>query len=622
MGFYKAIARALKKKAIPEVPKSTDRDLSKFLRHMKEALETTTGQRGDPLDRSPTLRELNEAGLVKLTGRAFNGGSNQDFEPEIPDSGSGVTPSKPTNLTTSSTTFTIFLKWGNRIGQNSVAYAEIWRSTQNDIETAAIIGTTEGTMFSDHAGPNPNQVFFYWVRFRGFNGKYSPYNSVAGTQGQLQANPQEVLHLLNAQLSEDQFALSLTQRLDGIEANEANIEYLATVTDDLNVQWGVKTSVDGLSGGFGVVNDGSSVRFYVAADKFYIFNSTDTGQLETPFSVVDGQVVIKQALVDRMTVNAANISDLTTDYITGFEASVETILTNNVFAINIQSQDYVSGQSGWALLNDGFAEVNNMTARGTIVGADIHGGFISGAYIDGATIIGSTLLRSEELIPVDIDGNGTVDKYLNKDGSEYSDVNGQPVPVGAVETWAGSVQSFKAYRGENASWQTFLFPVASAWDKYLPISPVRCAHSKLLAKSIWFKWSGQIIDSEGDAVIAIEIENVSRDSSGLAGKKTSFSKKFRTSRDHQFTFYHNGGDGLTEDLGVLAFRFTYVNAANDDATDVQLYNLTSPYGSSAPEDMGYIQIRLKMLDWWDSPRDDSFVIMHFTPTFDNTITPV
>jgi len=57
----------------------------------------------------------------------------------------------------------------------------------------------------------------------------------------------------------------------------------------------------------------------------------------------------------------------------------------------IQSQNYIQGSTGWKVAQDGSAEFNNVTVRGTVTGSTINGGTITGSTINGGTITGTTI---------------------------------------------------------------------------------------------------------------------------------------------------------------------------------------------------------------------------------------
>jgi hypothetical protein len=74
----------------------------------------------------------------------------------------------------------------------------------------------------------------------------------------------------------------------------------------------------------------------------------------------------------------------------------------------IRSPNYSQGASGWTINQDGSAEFQNITARGTITGSTINGATINGATINGGTITGGDI-RSNNYVAgtsgFDLNGN-------------------------------------------------------------------------------------------------------------------------------------------------------------------------------------------------------------------------
>ena len=83
-----------------------------------------------------------------------------------------------------------------------------------------------------------------------------------------------------------------------VETLEARVVINEDGLPDLKAQWTVKTDVNGLVGSVGLLNDGNTTRFYVAADRFAIIDPSNLGEDPTvPFFVQDGTVFMRQALV-------------------------------------------------------------------------------------------------------------------------------------------------------------------------------------------------------------------------------------------------------------------------------------------------------------------------------------
>ena len=117
-------------------------------------------------------------------------------------------------------------------------------------------------------------------------------------------------------------AASITQLMSdimGMATATAFMELTARVTSAENVdgtttlaglaRWLVKTQVNQLTGGVGLLNDGSSVKFYVAANRFAIIppGDSDTDNSRLPFVVQGGVVYINVAAINNATIGFAKM---------------------------------------------------------------------------------------------------------------------------------------------------------------------------------------------------------------------------------------------------------------------------------------------------------------------------
>ena len=99
--------------------------------------------------------------------------------------------------------------------------------------------------------------------------------------------------------------------LGGANADAAYIQTQAASWDGAGARWTTKTQVGDLVGGIGILNDGTSTRLYVQADRFAIYDSSlpsDTSDL-VPFVVTGGKTFIKSAAIQDATIEAAKIKD-------------------------------------------------------------------------------------------------------------------------------------------------------------------------------------------------------------------------------------------------------------------------------------------------------------------------
>lgn len=113
----------------------------------------------------------------------------------------------------------------------------------------------------------------------------------------------------------------------------------------LSTMWAVKMQVNSngqyvAAGiGLGIEQNADGLlqsQFLVSADRFAVVNTLAGGGLTTPFVVSNGQVFMKSAMIEDGTITNAKIGDY------------------------IQSNNYVSGLSGWKLFFDGTFEINGV----------------------------------------------------------------------------------------------------------------------------------------------------------------------------------------------------------------------------------------------------------------------
>ena len=115
----------------------------------------------------------------------------------------------------------------------------------------------------------------------------------------------------------------------------------------VSAQRSIKVKVDskgqqyaaGMSIGVENTDKGMQSNVIFLADKFMVMNQAN-GNPVPAFVVKDGNVIMNSAILGKATINFANISD------------------------TIQSENYVSGKSGWRLFKNGTFEINSSFAEG------------------------------------------------------------------------------------------------------------------------------------------------------------------------------------------------------------------------------------------------------------------
>lgn len=152
---------------------------------------------------------------------------------------------------------------------------------------------------------------------------------------------------------------TLNGQIAGVETTMgAAIQDMEQTKDKLNSLYTVKLTADGLAGGFGLVNDGSSVQAGFDVDTFWV-GRTQADKLK-PF-IIDG----------------------------------DTVFLSNAVVPTIQSNNYEPGVSGWKIRKDGPAEFQDVIIRGTgTFGGDLQaaGGTFTGSLSAATGTFAGSLL--------------------------------------------------------------------------------------------------------------------------------------------------------------------------------------------------------------------------------------
>ena len=155
---------------LPSIPPPNENNLVAFARAVKEALEVRLGRRGQGLDAMVTFRDLDKVQMVQGDGRGgVLGLKPPTTNGTAPDPGYDpvadlAPPPAPQNVKASGAVRNVILEWdGPPSTYRNHAYAEVWRSSTNNLNDAAQIGQSGSTMYVDNVGEG--QARYYWVRF-------------------------------------------------------------------------------------------------------------------------------------------------------------------------------------------------------------------------------------------------------------------------------------------------------------------------------------------------------------------------------------------------------------------------------------------------------------------------
>jgi len=324
-------------------------DSPNFAQRVRETLMTYLGRQGNPLDRGLTLRDLIEAGIVRIrTGFSLRPGM-----PTVPlDPGPAVQendltpPPTPTGFSVTAGISYVFIEHDKptypqggghlRTRVYGVIYSGGPLPTFND---AVEISQFSGTV---HAFPtNPATTWRLWIKWESRAGVLSSpaggINGLAVTTGQ---DVTKLLEVLTGKLTEDQLYSSLGARIDLIDGPaslpgsvNARIQVESSIrsseTSALFAQYTVKIDNNGYVTGYGLASTSSTgtpqSSFAVRADSFYIANPSGPGiSPAMPFIVrttpttingvsVPVGVYITDSFIQNGTITNAKIANLAVD---------------------------------------------------------------------------------------------------------------------------------------------------------------------------------------------------------------------------------------------------------------------------------------------------------------------
>lgn len=348
------------------IPRSKLKDLA--LDKIIERLEIWMGNRGNPEDQVVTYADLVAAKLGKI-GR---GGTLQPGDGVgIPTTSVGVL----SNLTANGAFQNIILSWEG-INQAAYSYTEIWRSEDDNLGNAVLVGSTPAAVYADPVSQYKD--FYYWVRAVSTSGNPGPYNATSGVTAKIAADYEVVRDYLTA--TDWQPNTAYNPLVSVVPTTEVELEGVAIrllaigpgTSGATEPDWATElTAIDD------TVVDGTVTWRAVEAGKipFYIDPAT-------------GLVVIDGAAMRNASIDSAKIGSLSADKIFAASGTIAEALigdaeiTNAMISNIIQSNNYVADEAGWIIHKNGTAEFNNITARGRI---EADSGYIAQSVQIGGT---------------------------------------------------------------------------------------------------------------------------------------------------------------------------------------------------------------------------------------------
>ena len=355
------------------IPGTVDKELAGSLQAMQEILGVHTGQRGHPLDRAVTVRELIDSGVAKeKNDNPFDpnaGTGPSDFGPIDEGPGDLSVPPAPTGLTATAAFTAIILDWN---GTSSSApygnhgFTEIWRSRDNNLAGATLRATTNAFIYTDEVGYN--ETYYYWVRYVSDTNVAGNFHNTNGVEATTLSNVSAVMTDLSETLA-NMPGYSVLTSADS--TNAANITTVSnttsTINGNLNAMYVIKASVEsnGSVSAAGMLiganaNSGSNLQSYVQfqADKFAIWSGSTN---IAPFIVSGGTVFIDSARIQDGAITNARIANAT---IQSSKIANAAITTAKIADANITTAKIGNAQITTAKIAD--AQITDAKITGTL----------------------------------------------------------------------------------------------------------------------------------------------------------------------------------------------------------------------------------------------------------------
>lgn len=360
-------------------------------RAMAETIETLTAARGTGEESAVRWSQLKTLGVVQFSGGGRYGykiGDDVSNETLV-----GVDPStKPTGVELYFSIDDVFIIWDKpRYKGHSIT--EVYRSTQDDFGTATLIGSAAGLMYVDHV--NFQSTVYYWVRHVNDKGVQGPIHATSGLKFQPVEMPQAILARLTDKITKSELHQDLKTPIERVGVLDQAIIQQSSVINGLNAKYTIKLDSGGKIAGFGLASTVDSYDGSIhsqAAFRVDTFSIGAPGADSLSFIVDNGKVLMDAAYITNLVVDSAHINSIGVSKITGVTASylLGNIgvgnITNAYIGEMIQSNNYSPGVSGWRIHKSGFAEFDNLKARGDIEAASLKAGIIEAQHIKGGAV--------------------------------------------------------------------------------------------------------------------------------------------------------------------------------------------------------------------------------------------
>ena len=383
---------------------------------VQENIELLTGQRGNGLDKAVTVRDLTTLGLAEV--RRLAQGSQVKLKPVSPSKPQEVIveqPHAPVSVRATAGFGAILVAWDAPTFQG-FAHAEIWRNTIDELSSAALLGTTPATMFTDIVAPGAS--YYYWVRFIKAKDIAGPYQATDGLLAQTNNDVSKIINEIGEQMVGSTLIKDLNEKGTGAHQQ----------------LWSQKAQAGDITAGIGIMADeqGNS-QVAIAATQVFVFdpNNQDPGCTLTPMFAIDQEngVVMPKALIESATIQVLESQIIVADKVAA-NAELTTPVLNSATINGAEINIGVGGSYNnhhFHVNAAGSLFAENATIKGHIeaTSGTFHGrleadtGYFKGD-ITGASGTFSGTVRADKLVG-DVVGSKlvTTTQYLDKNNNTW-----------------------------------------------------------------------------------------------------------------------------------------------------------------------------------------------------------
>lgn len=153
---------------------------------------------------------------------------------------------------------------------------------------------------------------------------------------------------------------SLQDEIASVQVNlQTNIDVVNGTVREIGALYTAKVDVNGLIGGFGVFNDGTTVEAGFDVDRFWVGRTKNKVK---PFVIENDEVFMNEAVINKLTFNKLRSDDGTLIVQNGKVRASYLDLDFASVTGAIQSNNYSPGYTGWKLDREGMFENNGVVS--------------------------------------------------------------------------------------------------------------------------------------------------------------------------------------------------------------------------------------------------------------------